>query len=181
MVAAAALLAAVGGLGDFAGASGLRLPRPPSRNYHPPCPNAPTRPLTQPPAVRGEDRNAPCQCGCGKKRKKCPNGIKNIPAKAHNLSLDEYRKAVYDVIAAKWDFEVAEDLCDLYGTSHIDSYWKDEVIEPAMCARLLEDMYAFDMDVGPSDSCGGEELSAEVGAARIPQTSSPSTSERDAA
>ena len=96
--------------------------------------------------LSGGDRNDPCLCGCGKKRKKCPNGAPNIIPPAHNLTLEEYAAKVREALAVSVPPEIVETLYGTYYDSHIVSYWRDEMITPERCVDLIMEMHVFDTE-----------------------------------
>lgn len=137
-------------MGAFASAApydgpGFRMPKPgkqikrekyPELLVKPPIPANNTR-------VDGKDRNAPCECGCGKKRKKCPNGHITFEPPAHELSLVDYRTQVAAVIAERTGLT---HIAAMYEASHTDKYWDDQVITVERCADLVLLMYKYDSE-----------------------------------
>jgi hypothetical protein len=114
------------------------------------------------PKISGSDRNSMCDCGCGKKRKRCPKnrGHIHITPPAHTLTQEQYLHQVREELVNNRMDVTAEEAADIYTRyyeSHILSYWRDEMITPVRCVALIIEMFHYDQATELGESNHGQE------------------------
>jgi len=109
------------------------------------------------PQVSGKDRNKLCGCGCGRKKKHCPNGAKEIIPPVHTLTEDEYVARVEAILNISHGLGITSIIMRTCTESHIRSYCRDGVITPERCAELCYRMYRYDHELTINKDTHGDE------------------------